>query len=269
MGYSKVLRELLPEVTLDAEDLLLLESFQIKYFPDRVPPREFAALLRANPHIQRFLISKYPPVKKFIDSVLKENKEISDNGLIKTYADELVWEIADLIVYNKHPEIYEGKVDFRWEIKDIIAVESLKGKTVADVGAATGVFAFMLAELAETVYAIEPVGSFRNYMREKLDRAKHNNVYVTEGFLDCLPLPDNSIDVLFTSNAIGWNLEGELIEIERVVKSGGQAIHLMRTREKDSENPLHDFLTSAEWKYEYSEISGSGGQKFKYSKTIH
>jgi hypothetical protein len=35
-----------------------------------------------------------------------------------------------------------------------------------------------------------------------------------------------SADVLLTRRAIGWNLSSELIEIDRIVLSGGTAIHL-------------------------------------------
>ena len=42
--------------SLGVEDLYLLETFQINYFPGWVPEREFAAVLWA-----------YPPVKKFLE----------------------------------------------------------------------------------------------------------------------------------------------------------------------------------------------------------
>ena len=73
MGYSKILKELFAGIILNVEDLLLLETFQIKYLPDRVPKKEFSALLRANPIIQRYLISKYPPFGDFISTILNEN----------------------------------------------------------------------------------------------------------------------------------------------------------------------------------------------------
>lgn len=269
MKYATKLKKLFSGTDLNVDDLILLESFQIKYLPDRVPKKEFAALLRAYPFIQRFLITKNPAIKNFINTILKEYKTINDNNLIDKYCDELIWEIADLIIYNKHPELYDEKVDFNWTINEIIPEELLKGKIVADVGAGSGRLSFLLSEHAKTVYAIEPICSFRDYIREKAKKMNCENIYTIDGFLDSIPMPNNSIDILFTSNAIGWNLEKELHEIERIVKPGGQTIHLMRSIENVSENPFHNTLVSSDWEYKYYEYKEVNGIKIKYSKYIN
>ena len=167
MKYSKTLKKLFAGITLNIEDLLLLETFQIKYLPDRVPKKEFAVLLRANPIVHRYLISKYPPIEDFINAVLKENKPIRNKNTIEEYCQELLWEIAELIVYNKFPEIYDSNVELNWDINEIIPTKSLKGKVVIDVGAGTGKLAFRLAQFADTVFAVEPVNSFRRFIRDK------------------------------------------------------------------------------------------------------
>ena len=267
MGYAEKLKQLFDNITLHAEDLLLLESFQIQYLPDRVPHKEFSALLRNYPYIHRFLILKHPPIEKFINALLKENEEVLDEDLIEQYCDFLVWEIADLIIYNKFPEVFDDKVDFRWTIDEIIERDSISGKIVADVGAGSGMLAFLLAKYAQTVYAIEPIPSFRKFIREKAKTKKINNIYVMDGFLDRIPLPDNSFDCLFTSNAIGWSLEKELPEIERVVKPNGFAIHLFRFRDNKNENTFHKMLTSSEWGYDCIQYQDKSGIKLKYSKT--
>jgi len=46
-------------VSLEVEDLYLLEAFQIGYFPGWVPERELAVVLWAYPSIKRFLGSTY------------------------------------------------------------------------------------------------------------------------------------------------------------------------------------------------------------------
>jgi ubiquinone/menaquinone biosynthesis C-methylase UbiE len=268
MKYSNMLRELLAGISLDIEDLLLLERFQVSYLPERVPPEEFASLIRKYPFIKNFLASKNPSIESFCDSALKEYEEIYDKNLIAEHCDEVVWEIADLIVYNKHPEIYDEKVNFNWNINEIINNESLKGKVVADVGAGSGMLAFLMAEYAETVYAVEPITSFRSFIRDKAAKNNCTNVYVVDGFLDSIPFPDNMFDYLFTSNAIGWNIEKELQEIERVVKPGGEAIHIIRTHEDSAESPVHDKLTSEEWNYKLVKTIGDKGPKLKYHKTV-
>lgn len=269
MKYATKLKKLFSGTDLNVDDLLLLESFQIKYLPDRIPKKEFAALLRAYPFIQRFLISKNPAIKNFINTILKKNQAINDNRIIEKYCDELVWEIADLIVYNKYPEIYDDKVSFNWKIEEIISEELLNGKVVADVGAGSGRLSFLLSEYAKTVYAIEPISSFRAYIREKVKIGAYDNIYTIDGFLDSIPLPDDSADVLITSNAIGWNLEEELFEIERVLKLGGVAIHLLRNSDSKTENPFHDIFVSKKWNYTFIDFGVKKGLKIKYSKIIN
>jgi len=88
-------------------------------------------------------------------------------------------------------------------------------------------------------------------------------MYPIEGFLDAIPLPNYSVDILFTSNALGWNFEKEQQEIERVVKSGGQAIHLMRAFDKNSASPYHDQLLKSDYEFQVVEADG---YKAKYSK---
>jgi len=263
-----MLRELFPDITLKVDDLFHLEAFQIKYLPERVPVEEFSVLLRANPFIQRFLISKNPEIKGFINEVLKKNEVVSDEKTINELSQELLWEIADLIVYNKHPEIYDGKVNFPWNIDEIINKESLKGKVVADVGAGSGMLAFLLAKYAKTVFAFEPISNFRNFIREKAGKEGYRNVFAIDGFLDSIPFPENSLDILFTSNAIGWNIDKELLEIERVVKPNGQVIHIMRVSENAIENPVHAKLISSDWKYDFVEYKNINGLKLRYRKLL-
>ncbi|MFC2126700.1 class I SAM-dependent methyltransferase [Bacteroidota bacterium] len=268
MRYSERLRRLLEGVMLNVEDLLILESFQIKYFPERIPQKEFSAVLRKYPFIHHFLVLKCPSVKEFIDTVLRENEEITDPDIVDSNCDELIWEIADLIVYNKYPEIYNDKTTFSWKMNEIISVQSLEGKVVADVGAGPGTLAILLAKYAKTVYAVEPITSFRDFIRGKAKKEECCNIYTIDGFLDSIPLPDNSFDILFTSNAIGWNLEKELLEIERVVKPGGQAIHLARSIEKETDNPFHDTLISSDWNYTCIKYEDEAGLRLKYLKTM-
>ena len=268
MKYYSMLKQLFDGIELNAEDLLHLESFQIEYLPDRVPQKEFSTLLREYPFVKQFLISKHPPIKNFINDIFTENEKTNDRDLINEHCDILLWEIADLIVYNKYPEIYDDKVPFTWDISEIIPIELLKETVVADVGAGSGMMAFMLAKYARTVYAIEPITSFRNFIREKAKKEKCNNMYAIDGFLDSIPFPENSFDILFTSNAVGWNLEKELHEIERVVKPNGQAIHIMRVSDSETENSHHERLISSDWNYNFYKYQETSGLKLKYVKSL-
>ena len=88
-----------------------------------------------------------------------------------------------------------------------------------------------------------------------------------DGTLDFIPLPHDSLDMLITSNAIGWNLDEELREIERVVKAGGHAIHLLHAEPKQ-ENPHHEILTSAPWFYEDIQKVSASSLKIIYHKIV-
>ncbi|MCW8801859.1 MAG: class I SAM-dependent methyltransferase [Candidatus Bathyarchaeota archaeon] len=182
---------------------------------------EFAALLRRYPHVNEFLGLKDPSICPFLESILEVHEEITDKELIAKCYEEAHWEIADLIVYNKHPELYDERTIFNWEIDEIVEMEVLEGKIVADVGAGSGQLSFLLAEFAETVFAFESIASFRSFMRQRAARNGITNLFVLDGILESIQLPDNSLDMLFTSNSIGWNIEKELQEIERVVKRNG------------------------------------------------
>jgi ubiquinone/menaquinone biosynthesis C-methylase UbiE len=208
-----------------------------------------------------------PSVKPFIDDVMSSSKK--NDKSIEANCNELLWEIADLIIYSKYPEIYDANVEFPWDIDEIVPPQNLQGKAVIDAGAGPGKLSFLLAQYAKTVFAVEPVGGFRRFMKEKIKNVELVNLFVVDGVLDSLPFPDSSIDYLFTSNAIGWNIGAELCEIERVLKPNGCAIHLFKTddNEVDAMKKLHNVLVSSEWNYQFDRFQNTTGCKMKYRKT--
>ena len=70
------------------------------------------------------------------------------------------------------------------------------------------------------------------------------------------------------SYTLGWQLEDELREIERVVKAGGYAIHLSGPASDTEDSPLHACLTSPQWQYTYSRYEDKDGWKSKYWKQL-
>ena len=265
MTYSRKLQKLFPEVVLHPEDLLLLETIQIKYLPERVAVKEFATLLAAYPVVHRFLLAKYPPIASFLSQILKENPTIKEQAHIEEHIHEALWEIADLIIYNKSPERFDAQAPIKWKIGEINTITSLEEKVVADIGAGSGRIAFLVAPITQTIFAIEPLSSFRNFMKEKAIKEDIHNLHVMDGTLDSIPLPDHTLDVLITSNAIGWNLNEELVEIERVIKPGGHAIHLLQSNEQ-LENPFHEKLISSPWNYTCLQDGDEMKMKLRYFK---
>jgi len=279
MKYAKMLKELFPGAVLTVEDLLFLEPSQIKNLPDRVLKPEFAVLLETNPVIHRYLTAMCPSISSFIDTLLKEQIPVLDRKAAnktpgktaEKKCQALLWEIADLIIYSKYPEVYDANIKFPWDVDEIISPEFLKGKVVIDAGAGPGKLAFKVARFAGTVFAVEPVLGFRRFIKKKTRKENVNNLFAIDGTLDSIPFPDHSIDILMTSDAIGWNLEEELKEIERVLKPGGRAVHLFRNFDADIEmaEKLNAVLVSSQWQYDLKKYAGKDAeQRSRYSKII-
>ncbi len=267
MMYADRLRKMFQGIDLSVEDLYLLDRFQIGCLPDRVPQREFAAVLRASPSIERFLMTKYPPIADFIEDLFTRFGPAANQQELDEYSDRLVWEIADQFVYIKRPDMYDERVDLGWNFEEVLSIVPLEHKLVIDAGAGTGRVAFAAAQTAGLVFAVEPVTSLRQFIRKKAAETGVTNLFAIDGFLHAIPLPAGFADVLITSNAIGWQLDDELSEIERVVKAGGYAIHLF-SHADDNEQvaPLHSLLTSRH--YVCSRYKGKDGWKGKYWKQI-
>jgi len=267
MSSATVFKRVFPDVTLEIDDLLLLESFQIAYLPGWVPEREFAVVLAGRPEIARFLRVRCPEVAGFIDSLLQKHAGPGNAEDVAACGDAVVWTIADLLVYNKCPEVY-GRLPFHgWDFSEISSIVPLAGKIVIDGGAGTGRVALEAAETAASVFAVEPVSRLRQFMRDKAKRKGLSNLYVIDGFNHALPFPDSFADVLITSHALGWKLQQELAEFERVVRSPGFIIHCPGTAVRGGQDD-HNALIAAPWSYEFSEFDEADGRKRKYWKRV-
>jgi len=260
-------RKIFKDVSLEVEDLYLLESFQIEMLPGTAD-RDLAVVLWAYPSIKHFLVKKCPSVVDLIESILKQYSPAEDEQELKKCSDNLVWIIADWLVYSKCPEAYD-KLDFHsWDFREVTIITPLDGRVVVDGAAGTGRVTLEAARTAGRVYAIEPVARLRQFIRDKALEAFLNNIFVIDGFLHAMPLPDNCADVLVTSHALGWHLEKELREFERVVKKGGYIIHCPGTADIPDEEAQHLRLISPDWGYDFSVYEESDGWKRKYWKQL-
>ena len=187
-------------------------------------------------------------------------------NILDEYTDRLIWEIADLIIYNKDPSLYDDRSMVKWEYNDITSVTSLKDKIVIDAGAGTGRLSFTVVDDAKTVFAVEPCANMRRFIRKKAANNNITNLFVIDGYLHEIPLPKGFADVLITSNAIGWKLEDECKEIQRVIKTGGHEIHL--TSSPHTDNPIKQKLTKKELRYNFSEYITNGVIIGKYWKQV-
>ena len=265
------LRKLFAGVDLRVEDLYLLESFQIEYLPGWLPEQELATILWAHPPIYRFLRNKSPKDSRFLDATKARHPPANSSRDLIRAEDVVLWTIADLIVYNKYPEVYDRLEFHGWDFAEVTSITPLDGKAVVDVGAGTGRVALEAAITADTVFAVEPVARLRRFIHEKAAHEGRRNVHVVEGVGHAVPLPDGFADVVITSHALGWRLEEELAEFERITAPGGYIIHCPGTAENphnNSEEEQHERLVSSEWGYEFARYREGDGWKRKYWKRL-
>jgi ubiquinone/menaquinone biosynthesis C-methylase UbiE len=255
-------------VTLKVEDLYLLESFQIGYLAGYVAERDLAAVLWAYPPIKIFLEKKFPQISDFVARIMTKYGPAVNELELAECSDRLVWTIADLLVYNKCPEAYDTLEFHSWDFREVTMVTPLDHKVVIDGGAGTGRVTLEAARTARQVFAVEPVTRLRQFIREKALKAGLGNIFVIDGFLHAIPLPDRSANIFITSHALGWQLEDELREIERVTKKGGTIIHCPGSAEEDSDEYKHSRLISSDWNYEFSRYKETDGWKRKYWKQL-
>ena len=270
MSQASFFKKFFNNADLEVEDLFLLESFQLSYLPGWIPEGPFSNVLYAYPAIRRHLTKKCPEIADFISKVMEDNKPATCAEEVKKAEDELIWTIADLLVYNKCPDVYDSLEFHQWDFNEIMEITPLDEKVVVEGGAGTGKVTFRIAKYAHQVFAVEPVSRLRQYLRDKIASEGWENVFVMDGFLHSIPLPDNFADVLITSHALGWHLEKELPEFERITKPGGFIIHCPGTAlSSGDDDPTHLALVSPKFGYRMSIYKEPDGPKRKYWKKIN
>jgi ubiquinone/menaquinone biosynthesis C-methylase UbiE len=268
MSGADGFRRMFAGADLEIEDLYLLEAFQIGYLPGWLPEAEFSKVLHAYPAIKRFLAKRNPDVASYLDRLTAQYRPAASTNALAIAADRIVWTIADLLVYSKCPEIYDRLAFHDWDWDEVTSITSLEGKTVIDAGSGTGRVALKAARNARLVFAVEPVARLRRFIQEKAVTEGLRNLFVIDGFSHAIPLPDGFADVLITSHALGWRLDDELREFERVVRAGGHIIHCPGTAENESEEPQHRRLISEDWGYRFAHYREADGSKRKYWKEV-
>lgn len=242
MAYAELLKGMFPDLDPGVDDLFLLEAHEIAELPARVPERALGAVLHAHPRLHRFLITRCPAVAEQLAELVTTHHPHRVDDLAAC-EQAVVWEVADLIAYQRAPEYYEVNAGIEWAVGAVTESVALEDKVVIDAGAGTGRVTFDVAPYARHVFAVEPVATLRRFIRDKAAGLQLDNVFVLDGFLHAIPLPPASADVLLTCQAIGWCLADELAEIERVVTPGGVAMHLFGTADAARPgNPLFEAL---------------------------
>lgn len=262
--YGLMLKETYPDLILDIYDLFLLQDYQIETLPQRIEEEMLQKLLQTYLGVYIFFCRKTPCLEPFFSTLANRPRlvRLTNNELV-----ELLWEIADLIIYNKDPALFDSRADFGLDFGEVTKHAQLEGKVVLDGGAGSGYLTFKAcACCAKAVVAVEPNPNLRRFMIKKIVKQGLSNVFVLDGFLSKIPVPNNFVDVVLTSHAIGWNLPAELAEIERVLKPGGSVVHFTGYSFGEP-NPIHETITTIPWNYGLESYEEKTGLKCKYWKT--
>ncbi|MEZ4438284.1 MAG: class I SAM-dependent methyltransferase [Polyangiaceae bacterium] len=262
------MRESFPDLTLGVDDLLLLESFQVADLERRLPGPDVGQVLRAHPVVARYLRRANPGSAAWLEACLAAATEPPTEA-IEAIEQRVLWEVADLIVYNKAPHAYDALPHHEWDFQAVTQVASLEGTVVIEVGAGTGRTALTLSRRARTVFAVEPVARLRAHIRERAAAEGRSNLFVIDGMLHAIPLPSAFADVALAVRTLGWRIHEELAELERVLRPGGTVVlctdwsyEAAETREE------HATLVSPRWGYFHAPYAAHDGPRSRYHKQL-
>jgi SAM-dependent methyltransferase len=132
----------------------------------------------------------------------------------------LAWEL----LYRLEPDLYDRLAGVERLHRAVVEWLPADLDRIVEVGAGTGRLTLELLGRAREIVAIEPARPLREILARKL--AKHGDqVRLTAGFFDDLPLPDGCADLVVACSAFtpeaGHGGEGGLAEMERVCRPGG------------------------------------------------
>ncbi len=245
--------------------LLLLEREQLSWLPGWLPEPELAAALAANPAVEWYLRHKNPALNPWVDQVMAQANPV---GTAETRAAELtiLRAINDLVVYAVDPAIYDALPFLGWDDGELTGLVDFGGKTAIDIGAGTGRLAFVAAKAgAQAVFAVEPVGNLRVYIKDQARKLDLHNVFPVDGLITALPFPDQFADVVMGGHVFGDDPEAEEAEMRRVAKPGGMII--LCPGNNDCDEGWHAFLIERGFEWSRFEEPGDGIKR-KYWKII-
>ena len=242
----------------DFKVVTLFEEIQLKWLLIWHNHEKLGVLLNKYPDVSWHMKFKAPTLKDEINEIEKKYKDIP---YTKELEREFCNNLEDWIIYATDPDVYDKQTFNKWDDEELLSIIDFKGKTVVDIGSGTGSQLFRMVPYAKTLYAVEPVGNLRRYLKEKIKSKGYMNTFVVDGIMTELPFPNEFCDVTVSGHVFGDFLEDEFKEMNRIVKSGGMLILIPGNNDED--NDTHKFLI--ERGFEFATFLEPGdGLKRKY-----
>lgn len=252
---------------LSFNNLLLLERVQLSWFPGWLPEEQLAIALLANPTVEWYLRHKCPEIIPWLDQVQATYKLSSTPSpeQIRQAEISILSTINDLMVYAVDPAIYDKQPFLGWDSDELRNLTDFNGKIVIDIGSGTGRLAFAVADTASVIFAVEPVGNLRRYIKQKALTMNLSNVYPADGLVTDLPFPPGFADITMGGHVFGDHPQAEYAEMKRVTRPDGMLILCPGT--SLPETKAHDFLVSQGFSWSVFE-EPQDGMKRKYWKLV-
>ena len=224
---------------------LLLERFQIRLMMESCGWRQegkdkdewrqnMGIALNIHPAVKWYFMQRCPECAPIVMELAANAPQATDAEQIRSAEVYVLLSVEDFTVYTT-PDVMAERCDFirGWSKERLFDLADLTGKTVLDVGAGSGRLAFAAAEKAAWVYASEPVGTLREFMRDKIAKEGIKNIRVLDGFVTELPFADNTFDVVMSGHVVGDDYDREMAELTRVCKPGGWLLDCPGDSERD------------------------------------
>ena len=253
---------------------LLMERFQIALMFEHGGwrnkkdewKRNMGIALNANPVVKWYFINRCPESAAIVEDLIKNAPYVSNSEDIRKAEIYTLASVEDFTVHTT-PEVMFEKCDYirGWNKKHLFDLVDLEDRTVLDVGAGSGRLTFAAAEKAKWVYASEPVGTMREFLRDKIAKEEIKNIRVLDGFVTDIPFPDDTFDIVMQGHVLGDDWDNEISEITRVCRSGGWLINCPG----DSDQTYHPCteLTTRGWE-EIHYIGSYGNDVYIHRKQV-
>jgi len=248
---------------LPFETLLLLEDPHLRWFPRAWPGDELGIALRAHHSVRDFLRVRLRGAGDWLEALVERAPEV-DAATLRRCEVAVMRRIADWLVYVVRPEAYDALPFLRWDDGELTGLVDPRGKVVLDVGSGTGRLLEPLIADAARAFAVEPIAHLRRYLKTKFAAHAHK-LFVLDGLVTEIPLPDATADVTVAGHVYGDEPEREIAELERVTRPGGTVVFCPACN--DVADDGHRKLVDAGYAWSTFEEPGEGTKR-KYWRTV-